>query len=106
MDVIFGAFRVAQQQGKGYDLAQTLMPTAPPEHPDLLRAFFRSTNAANVESDIRYSILYEKSPKLNISNQEGNAWVDVYAKYWKAIGEILKAEETSASDKQVRVFTF
>lgn len=104
MDVIFGTFRAAQQQGKGYELAQTLMPMAPPEYPDMLRAFYRSTNAANVESDIRYSILYEKSPKLNISNQEGNAWVDVYAKYWRAVGEILKAEDASPSEKQVRKF--
>lgn len=101
MDVVFGMFRDAYLTGKGYQLCETLMPLAPPHQPDRLYAFFRSTNAANVKSDVHYQVLYDNTTPLKLSTEEGNAWVDVYVAYWKAVGEILKNEEARRTNTQV-----
>jgi hypothetical protein len=101
MDIISHAFRAAQQSGNGYVLAETLTPLAPSQQPNLLRLFYRSTNAAKVNIDIRHSFLF-KDKTLGLSSAEGNAWVDVYVTYWKAIGAVLTAEDELASKGQVR----
>lgn len=101
MDIVFGAFRGSHLAGKGYQLSETLLPVAPSNQPDRLYAFYRSTNAANVKDDIRHNVLYGSSSSLKLSTEEGNAWVDVYVAYWKAVGEILKNEEAKRTNLQV-----
>jgi COP9 signalosome complex subunit 12 len=101
MDIVFGLFRDAHLTGKGYQLAETLMPVAPANQPDRLYGFYRSTNAANVQKDIRYNVLYDSTTSLKLSTEEGNSWVEVYVAYWKAVGEILKNEEARRTNSQV-----
>jgi len=101
MDIVFGLFRDAYLTGKGYQLSETLTPVAPPNLPDLLYEFYRSTNAANVQKDIRYNVLYDSTTSLKLSTEEGNSWVEVYVAYWKAIGEILRIEEARRTNSQV-----
>jgi COP9 signalosome complex subunit 12 len=101
MDIVFGLFRDAHLTGKGYQLSETLMPLAPPNQPDRLYAFWRSTNAQNVKDDVRYNVLYDSTTSLKFSSEEGNAWVDVYVAYWKAVSEILKNEEARRTNTQV-----
>lgn len=102
MEAFFRDFSEAYGGGKGYQLSDTLLPFAPSQDPDRLRNFYRSTNAANVRSDIQYNILYDRSSSLKLSTEEGKAWVDIYVAYWTALGEILKAEEAQRADSPVR----
>jgi COP9 signalosome complex subunit 12 len=101
MDIVFGLFRDAHLTGKGYQLSETLTPVAPANQPDLLYEFYRSTNAANVQKDIRYNVLYDSTTSLQLSTEEGNSWVEVYVAYWKAVGEILRIEEARRTNSQV-----
>lgn len=101
MDIVFGLFRDAHLTGKGYQLSETLSPVAPANHPDRLYGFYLSTNAANVQKDIRYNVLYDSTTSLKLSTEEGNSWVEVYVAYWKAVGEILKNEEARRTNSQV-----
>jgi hypothetical protein len=105
MDALIADFTTAQLDGKGYELAQTLTPIAPSKQPDLLHAFYRSTNAAHVERDLQYRLMYDKNSRLRFSKDEATAWVDIFTKYWKAVGEILKAEDISNSGPQVRHYS-
>jgi hypothetical protein len=95
MDPIFEDFRNAHLNDDGYLLSLTLSPVAPNLQSDKLRPFYRSTNFANVKNDIRYQILYDNSSSLKLPADEGNAWVDVYCAYWKAVSEIVNAEAAS-----------
>ncbi len=101
MDIVFNSFRDAHLTGKGYQLSETLIPVAPSNQPDRLYAFYRSTNTANVQKDIRYNVLYDSTTTLKLSTEEGNSWVEVYVAYWKAVGEILKNEEAGRTHSQV-----
>jgi hypothetical protein len=101
MDIVFDLFRDAHLTGKGYQLSETLTPVAPPNQPDRLYGFYRSTNAANVQKDIRYNVLYDSTTSLRLSTEEGNSWVEVYVAYWKAVGEILRNEEVRRTNSQV-----
>lgn len=102
MEAVFKAFREAYGTVNGYQLSDTLLPSAPSQEPNRLRDFYRSTNYANVKSDIQYNVLYDRSSSLRLSTEEGKAWVDVYVAYWTAVGEILKAEESQKTNSLVR----
>ena len=101
MDQVFGLFRSAYLNCSGYELSETLVPGASSEQLELLRAFYRGTNSANVKNDVRYNILYDTSTSLRLSAEEVNAWVDVYVAYWNAIGDIIRAE--GAGDANLKV---
>jgi len=92
MDPIFDEFRQAFVDGKGYDLSQTLSPIPPPSQPQRLYNFFRSTNFATVQKDLKYQILYNSASQFQLPPEQGNGWVEVYHAYWKAVGEVLNAE--------------
>ncbi|RDW87645.1 hypothetical protein BP5796_03339 [Coleophoma crateriformis] len=92
MDAIFEDFKNAYLNGDGYLLSRTLLPIDPPSQPDRLRAFQRSTNHAAVRNDFKYRILYDNASPIKLPADEGNAWVEIYYFYWKAVGEILSAE--------------
>lgn len=88
MERVIATFAQALEEQNGYQLAETISPIAPKTDSGRLYAIQRSCNAYSIQSDTRQSI----SP-LHLDKQETNAWVDVYVAYWKAVGEILVAEE-------------
>jgi len=102
MDPIFDDFRKAYEEGNGYDLSMTLSPVDPDDQPDRLYKFFRSTNFAQVKKDLQYRILYDNAAPFKLPAEEGNGWVEVYLAYWKAVGEILNAENAPKSNAKVR----
>jgi len=97
MDAVFDDFKQGYLSMSGYILAGSLSPLTPPERPNKLREFFQSTNHQNVQKDIQYAILYDKSSPLSLEPEQGKAWVEVFVAYWKAVGMILKAEEATAN---------
>jgi hypothetical protein len=106
MDLIFDDFRKAYEKGDGYGLSQTLSPVAPPSQPQRLYNFFRSTNFATVQKDFKYQILYSNLLPFKLPADEGNGWVEVYHAYWKAVGEILNAENAPKSNTKVIIIYF
>lgn len=102
MDPIFEDFRKAYEEGNGYDLSMTLSPVDPDDQPNRLYKFFRSTNFAQVKKDLQYRILYDSATPFKLPAEEGNGWVEVYLAYWKAVGEVLNAENALKSNAKVR----
>lgn len=91
MEETFETFRGAVRVEDGYALASTIRPVAPPDNPELLRSFFHGSTSSKIQTDVRYAIIYKNDVQL--SKAEGNAWLEVFVCYWKAIGELLAAEE-------------
>lgn len=104
MDSFFGDFKHAYNNGLGYDLSMTLSPIAPRNQPDRLRAFYRNTNVSTAKKDFQYRIIWDKANGFAIEADQGNGWVDLYFAYWKAVGEILKAEDATRSKAKVGLF--
>ncbi|RFU33270.1 hypothetical protein B7463_g3085, partial [Scytalidium lignicola] len=100
MDSVFKTFKNAHADGDGYLLSQTISPIAPSERPDQLYSFYKSTNFASVKNDFKYRIVYDNKNTFKLSTEEGNAWVDVYVGYWKAVGEILSAEVANKANSK------
>jgi hypothetical protein len=94
MDGIFDDFAKAQAEYSGPLLATTLSPTSPPSNISRLRDFHQSSNAAQIQTDLRYKIVYNQS--IRIGGPEGNAWIAVYAAYWQAVGHLLATEDALA----------
>ncbi|QSS61502.1 COP9 signalosome complex subunit [Histoplasma capsulatum] len=104
MRTIFVEFKEAQHTGIGSALAATITPVAPPSDPDRLRNFYYFTNFAKVQSDIRYALLQDRSTGVKLSKQEGNAWVEVFVAYWKAVADIVEIEESPQTGNWTKVF--
>jgi len=93
MDTVFRDFQRAHMDRSGPLLATTIRPIAPPEDPNRLRRIFSVSNAFAIQQDIRSGLLAHTNTELRFSKPEGNAWVDVFVAYWKAVGEIIALEE-------------
>ncbi|CAG8108528.1 unnamed protein product [Penicillium salamii] len=102
MSSIATAFKYAYNNGSGSDLAAVFTPIAPPDDPNRLRAFYQLSNAASVSLDLPYLLFHGKSPKLPKSEQ--SAWVDIFAAYWEAVGEVLKCEDRSPGASVITLF--
>ncbi|THW87795.1 COP9 signalosome complex subunit 12 [Aureobasidium pullulans] len=92
MNSVTTEFGQAMMAKGGYELASTLSPVAPKYDSGRLYALHRETNAFSVQSDFRHALSHISSCKL--ARNEVNAWADVFVAYWKAVGEILIAEES------------
>ncbi|KAL8733001.1 MAG: hypothetical protein Q9166_002399 [cf. Caloplaca sp. 2 TL-2023] len=89
MDTIFNVFHHAHYTHDGALLGQLFTPIPPPQDPTLLRRFHKDSNVFSVQFDITS---YIKTPGSSLPKGETSAWIDIYVAYWKAIGEILRAE--------------
>ncbi|KAL8678064.1 MAG: hypothetical protein Q9186_005559 [Xanthomendoza sp. 1 TL-2023] len=89
MDAIFNVFHHAQYSHDGAVLGALLSPIPPTQDPTLLHRFHKDSNVFSIQSDITN---YIKLPHSSVPKGEANAWIDIYVSYWKAIGEILRAE--------------
>ena len=93
MDTVFRDFQHAHLDRSGPLLASTITPIAPPEDPNRLRRLCGTSSAFTIQQEIRSGLLAHTNSGLRFSKPEGNAWVDVYVAYWKAVGEIVALEE-------------
>lgn len=100
MNQLFDDFAKAHSMQNGYVLAQTLSPVPPPGDPHRLRHIWQSTNAHSAKGDIKHFIKTHTAHRRGLGNDETNGWVEVYAVYWKAVGEILAGENGKVSPRQ------
>ena len=98
MEALFQDFENAHVHGSGHALASTLEPIAPAEDPNRLRRLYRSSTFGTVASDMRSGLVAHSNTSVRFTKQEGQAWIDVYVAYWKAIGEIVQMNEGTKSD--------
>lgn len=98
MDILFRDFERAQIDGAGLLLSTTLTPIAPHEDPWRLQRFYNASNPVSIMSDLRTGLIAHSNTEARFPKGEGNAWVDVYAAYWRAVGEITAIEDGIKSD--------
>lgn len=97
MDSLITDFARAINSQDGYALSDTISPMSPNNDSGRLYALRRATNASSVLSDFRYAI--GNNPNIDLDRQESGHWIDVYVAYWKAVCEILAAEEAVNTSK-------
>ncbi|KAF2112140.1 hypothetical protein BDV96DRAFT_614445 [Lophiotrema nucula] len=93
MQAALQPFREAHALENAWAVAQILSPVAPIDDPGRLYDFYRASNEHMVENDVRSVLKYSKQNR-HLKN-ESDAWTDIFVSYWRAIGEILRAEEAS-----------
>lgn len=89
METVFQTFHQAQSRYAGPLLATTLSPIPPGDDRTLLRRFHGESNVFSIHDDIQK---YIKARPSYLPHPEASAWIEIYVAYWKALGEILRAE--------------
>jgi COP9 signalosome complex subunit 12 len=103
MRTLFHDFKHSHHLRSGPLLATTITPFAPPTEPARLQNFYYGFNSFNISSELRTGLLTPKA-ELRLPKVEGNAWVDLYVAYSKALGEILLAESTVSQANWSKVY--
>jgi hypothetical protein len=93
MQAALEPFHEAYASGLAQPVADFLSPVAPVHDPGRLYDFLRASNEDKLEGDVRYALKYNKSTRM--TNKESGAWVDIIACYWRAVREIVKADEAA-----------
>ena len=102
MDTIFPIFHHALYTRDGTVLGNLISPIPPTGDPLLLQRFYKDSNVFDIQSDITQ---YIKAPQTTVPKEQRNAWIDIYVAYWKAIGEILRAESGNhRNDWAIKVY--
>lgn len=97
MNELFDDFAKAYSSRNGYHLAQTLTPVAPPNDPHKLTRIWQSTNHHSAKGDVKHFLKASTGHRGGLDRDEVEGWVEVYAAYWKATGEILAGESGTGS---------
>ncbi|KAH6608980.1 cop9 signalosome complex subunit 12 [Trichoderma cornu-damae] len=93
MNEVFRGFAKAHAEQNGYLLAATLSPVSPPENPQRLRSIWQSSNPSGVKGSIKHFIKSNTSHRRSLDHEEIKGWVEVYAAYWNAVGDVIAGEE-------------
>lgn len=97
MQAALEPFHEAYATGLAQPVADFLSPIPPPHDPGRLYDFYRASSEDKIEGDVRYALKYNKSARM--TNKESGAWVDIIAGYWRAVKEIIKADEAANQGK-------
>jgi hypothetical protein len=90
MDALLASFKHAYENQDGYTLAAILDPEAYADSGQRY-AFYRSSNAMAIQNDLRSALIYHSDVRL--TKEEANAWIEIFAALWSAMGELLLAEQ-------------
>ncbi|KAJ5219282.1 PCI/PINT associated module [Penicillium cinerascens] len=102
MSTLAAEFKSAYGAGSGDGLAAVFTPIATQNKPYRLQSFYDFTNAASLQKDLSFALFHGKS--LKVPRAEQTAWVDIFAAYWEAVGEVLKCEQGRRDASLVAVF--
>jgi hypothetical protein len=94
----FKEFATAWSEKDGYRLSRTLSPDLPTER---LRKIWRSQNEHDIKGALRRGLQNSGAALEGLVNNETQGWVEVYIAYWKAVGDILAARESSSDNSKV-----
>lgn len=97
MQVALEPFKEAYATGLAQPVAEFLSPIPPAHDPGRLYDFYRASNDDKIEGDVRYALKYNK--KTRMSNKETEAWIDLIAGYWRAVKQIILADEAANQGK-------
>ena len=86
-------FQEAYASGLAQPVAEFFSPIAPAYDPGRLYEFHRASNEVQIEGEVRYALKAGKSTRM--SQKESGAWVDIIVSYWRAVQEIIKADEAA-----------
>ncbi|KAF1851602.1 uncharacterized protein K460DRAFT_413142 [Cucurbitaria berberidis CBS 394.84] len=86
-------FQEAHATGLAQPVADFLSPVPPAHNPGRLYDFYRASNDDKIEGDVRYALKYNKNTRM--SPKESGAWVDIIVSYWRAVKEIIRADEAA-----------
>ncbi|KAJ5586813.1 uncharacterized protein N7459_002578 [Penicillium hispanicum] len=103
MSALATEFRQAYANRSGPSLAALLTPMATPNDPNRLRSFYQFTNIQYLSKDLASSLFHGKYPK--VPKAEQTAWVEIFAAYWEAVGEVLKVEDGRGNGSAVAIFS-
>lgn len=102
MGTLAGEFRAAYTNGSGAELAELFSPIAPENKTDRRRLFADFTNPAYLIQDLKSTLFQGKN--LRLSRAEQDAWIDIFAAYWEAVGEILRVESGRPGASAATIF--
>jgi hypothetical protein len=97
MQAALEPFLDALVTGMAQPVAAFLSPVPPAHDPGRLYDFYRASNDNKIEGDVRYALKY--NTKVRISNKETDAWIDLIALYWRAVQQIILADEAANQGK-------
>lgn len=89
MEDVMREFQRAFENRNGHAVAAAITPIAPEHDAGRLYAFWRSSSNISVQEDFLYQFLSDDQ----FSKEEAESWTKVFVAYWKAVGELLTAEE-------------
>ncbi|KAJ4292557.1 COP9 signalosome (CSN) subunit [Kalmusia sp. IMI 367209] len=98
MEEVLADFQKAYYQTSAIELAKCLSPTPPRDKPGRLYDFWRSSNEARVEHDVRNAVVNVLSG-FAVPRAETQGWTDVWMGFWRAVDKILKAEQAQNQGK-------
>jgi len=93
MQAALEPFHQAYASGLAEPVAHFFSPIAPSHDPGRLYEFYRASSEDKVEGDVRYGLKYNKSTRM--TNKESGAWVDIISCFWRAVNQIIKADEAA-----------
>jgi hypothetical protein len=93
MQAALASFEEAYVTGLAQPVADFLSPVPPANDPGRLYDFYRASNDDKIVGDVRYALKYNKRTRM--SQKESDAWIDIIAGYWRAVKQIILADEAA-----------
>jgi hypothetical protein len=93
MQAALAPFQEAHATALAQPVANFFSPVPPAQDPGRLYDFSRASNEVQIENDVRHVLKHNKTTRM--TNKESGAWVEIIVSYWRAVKEIIKAEEAS-----------
>lgn len=93
MQAALAPFQAAHATALAQPVANFFSPVPPAQDPGRLYDFFRASNDVQIEGDVRYVLKHNKTTRM--TQKESGAWADIIVSYWRAVKEIIKADEAS-----------
>lgn len=91
MEAALAPFQEAYATGLAQPVAEFLSPIPPAHNPGRLYDLFRASNENKIEGDVRNVLTYNKRTRM--SPKETEAWIDIIVAYWRAVRQIILADE-------------
>lgn len=78
-------------------IVDQLCPIAPKSNPGRLYDVYRASNEQQIGNDVYSGLRYGRG--FSVPEAQANAWSDIVSGYWKAVRQILQAEEAKNKNR-------